>query len=302
MFSDEDRSECLERLAARMRMKAIPDGVAENLPEDCLRFAFTTDDEDYWEELVEEARRLLRVYHAGSVAPASPPKREERGAPQEIEVELSEYSRKRAQAFSGVAAALAENHPKVQRFRRKYLRGQLLTHDEAAAFIEYHGGLHGSGFVITKLRNLAEKLAWTYRWREGDAIWFVLTGYAPPVRPVKVRVALSKSFNDYHPNTAEIWLTADAWVDAKEVEQAFRNAQRQVLGGDTSRLRDRTLEVVKFVAQRMRENGKETWREHWKAWNSTCRTCPDGSACPGYPKCEKDWRYKDFRGFRQAFK
>jgi hypothetical protein len=33
-------------------------------------------------------------------------------------------------------------------------------------------------------------------------------GHAPPVKPVKVRVALSDSINDYHPNTAEIWITA----------------------------------------------------------------------------------------------
>jgi hypothetical protein len=37
-------------------------------------------------------------------------------------------------------------------------------------------------------------------------MWFELTGHAPPVRPVKVRVALSESINDYHPNTAEIWI------------------------------------------------------------------------------------------------
>jgi hypothetical protein len=127
---------------------------------------------------------------------------------QEIEVKLSEYSQKRAQVFSDVAMTLAENHPKVKHFRRKYLRGQLLTNDEAAAFLENRGGLYGTGFVIKRLHKLADKLAWTYRWREGDAMWFELTGHAPPVRPVKVRVALSESINDYHPNTAEIWITA----------------------------------------------------------------------------------------------
>jgi hypothetical protein len=305
MLSDEDRRECMERLAARMRIEAVPETVANNLPDDFVYYAHIRNDEESWNELEVETRRLLRVYRGGSAAPASPSNRGERGGPQEIEVELSEYSRKRAQAFSEVAVALAESHPKVQRFRRRYLHGRLLTNDEAAAFLENQGGLYGTGFVMKRLRKLADKLAWTYRWREGDATWFVLTGHAPPVRPVKVRVAISESIsesiNDYHPNTAEIWLTADAWVDAKEVEQAFRNAQRQILGGDARPLPERTLEAVKFVARRMREHGKESWRERWEAWNSTCPTCPDGPACPGYPKCQKSWRYKDFRGFRQTF-
>jgi hypothetical protein len=54
---------------------------------------------------------------------------EERGAPQEIEVELTDNSRKRAQAFS-VAAALAETPPQVKWFLRRYLRSRLLTNDE----------------------------------------------------------------------------------------------------------------------------------------------------------------------------
>ena len=302
MLRDEDRRECLESLATRMRIKAVPETVANNLPDDFVYYAHVRNDEESWNELEEETRRLLRVYCSGSAAPVAPPNREERGAPQEIEVELSEYSRKRAQAFSEVAAALAENHPKVKWFRRRYLRGRLLTNNEAAAFIENQGGLYGTGRSLKKLRKLADKLARTYHWREGDAMWFVLSGHAPPVRPVKARVAVSESINDYHPNTAEIWLTADAWVDAKEVEQAFRKAQRSILGGDARPLPDRTLEAVKFVARRMREHGKETWRERWKAWNSTCPRCPDGPACPGYPKCQKDWRYSSYNGFRQVFK
>src|SRR5829696_1944080 len=105
MLSDKDQRECLERLAKRMRIQTIPDVVAGNLPEDSLRFAFATNDEDYWEELERETRRLLTIYHAGSGAPASPPSRDERGVPQEVEVEVSEYGQKRARAFSEVATA-----------------------------------------------------------------------------------------------------------------------------------------------------------------------------------------------------
>ena len=92
---------------------------------------------------------------------------------------------------------------------------------------------------------------------------------------------------DYHPSTARITVTADVWVDAKDVERVFRETQRQILGGDAQPVEERTMEVVKFVARRMSECKGETWEKRWKAWN---RTCP------------KDWRYKDYRGFRQTFK
>ena len=82
-------------------------------------------------------------------------------------------------------------------------------------------------------------------------------------------------------------MTADVWVDAEEVERVFRETQRHILGGDARPTDERTLEVVKFVARRMRECKDETWEERWKAWN---RACP------------KDWRYKTYNGFRQTFK
>ena len=49
---------------------------------------------------------------------------------------------------------------------------------------------------------------------------------------------------------------------------------------------DRTLEVVKFVARRMREGNEETWEERWKAWK---RRCPQG------------WGYSSYNGFWTAY-
>ncbi len=78
----------------------------------------------------------------------------------------------------------------------------------------------------------------------------MLTGHTPPVRPLEVRASVNLAPEhagtprniipdsdppryvaevpkptDYHPNTARISVTADAWLNAKEVGRAFRNAQ-----------------------------------------------------------------------------
>jgi hypothetical protein len=174
----------------------------------------------------------------------------------------------------------------VRLFRRLHLGGRLLSDSEAVAFVEKIRGLLSDGHIWSKLCRLADTLAKTYRWREDDAVWFVLTGSAPQVRSLQMLVSVRESVEDYEPDTARITVTADAWVDAKEVERAFRDAQRQVLRGDARPLPDRTLEAVTFVARRMREHGKEPWSKRWEAWNKTC---------------PREWRYSYYNGFRQVF-
>lgn len=92
---------------------------------------------------------------------------------------------------------------------------------------------------------------------------------------------------DYRPNTARITVTAGAWVNAKEITRAFRDAQRQILaGGDAAGpMPERTLEVVRFVARRNRKNGREEWTTLWNAWNAE------------YPY----WRYSSERYFQQTY-
>jgi hypothetical protein len=144
---------------------------------------------------------------------------------------------------------------------------------------------------MRELLGLADKLSKTYGWRKGDALWFVLTAYIPPVRRLEVEMFIHTSTGPsryYNPITARITVTAPAWVNPEEVEGAFGDAQRQLLRGDPPPpTRDeRTLEVVKFVARRMREHGEETWETRWKAWK---RTCPEG------------WGYNSYNAFRQAY-
>jgi hypothetical protein len=87
---------------------------------------------------------------------------------------------------------------------------------------------------------------------------------------------------------ARITISAYAWVQADEPKRAFSDAQRQLLRGDAPQpRREQTLEVVKFVARRIRENPGETWEDRWKAWNRTCR---------------EDWTYQSYNGFAQVYR
>jgi len=226
----------------------------------------------------------------------------------------SENATKRAGVLAEVAAIVYDNHPEVQRFRRKYLPSRLLTDEEAGAFLNARGGPQGTGKAdrrtasnpkwslhpqakwyptpldMREVLGLADKLSKAYGWREGDALWFVLTGYILPIRPLEVEMYIptfTGTSRYYDPIMARITVTAHVWVQAGEVGDAFRDAQRQLLRADAPPpAKERTLEVVKFVARRMRERKGETWEDRWKAWNRTC------------PEC---WRYSTYNGFRQAY-
>jgi hypothetical protein len=217
-----------------------------------------------------------------------------RGGCFQREVEPSENVMKWAEALAEVLATMGDNHPGVLRFRQKHLHGRLLADEEARSFLDERGGPQGTGKAVRKtapnpkwslhphaqrystpiemreLLGLADKLSKTYGWREGDALWFVLTGYVPPVRPLEVEMFVHTStgpYRSYNPIMARITVTVPAWVNPEDVEGAFGDAQRQMLSGDPPppTRGEGTLEVVKFVARRMRERGAETWEDRWEA-------------------------------------
>jgi len=314
-LEDANRIDALECLAERLGLEDLPDVVANNLDPHLLWDAFRIDDEERWAELEEEARRLLNVYYEGS-GPSRPPGRgKDRGAPDEVAANPSEEVTKRADALAEIVATLSNNHPEVQRFRRRCLPGRLLTDEEAREFLNERGGPQGTDKAVRRtarnpkwalhpaakryatpsdmreLLGLADKLSKAYGWPDGDALWFVLTGYTPPMRPLEVEMFINTSTWPSHrhePFVARITVTAHAWVQADEVKRAFRDAQRQLLGGDAppTRRHERTWEGVKFVARRMREHGGETWEDRRTAWNRMCR---------------KDWRYRSYNGFRDVY-
>jgi hypothetical protein len=311
----EERVDALERLAERLGVEDLPDVVTDNLEPHHLWTAYRLNEEEYWGDVEKEARKLLDVYYDPSGRSRPPGRGKDRGAPDEVAVKPSENVTKRAEALAEVAATLCDNHPEVQRFRRMYLPGRLLTDEEARSFLNERGGPQGTDkavrrtapnpkwslhpyakryaapFNMRELLGLSDKLSKAYGWSEGDALWFVLTGYIPPIRPLTVELYINTSTTwpsrAYEPFIPRITVTAHAWVQAQEVEQVFRDAQRQLFRGDVPpQKNERRLEVVKFVARRMRERDGETWEERWKAWK---RTCPKG------------WGYSSYNAFRQVY-
>jgi hypothetical protein len=294
--SKQERKELAMKWLEEM-LGPIPQVVASRIPEDAIR-DFYSDYEDDWQLLLDRVRGLLGVYEdrpASAGAAKTGRGKELRGTPQEIMVELDGDTNRRGEVFSEVAVALAEQRPDVRRFRRSYLRDGLLTTEEADAFLDGRDtGRSTLDRRITAqgtLRWRARTLSLFYGWRARDAAHFVLTGNEPVYRPVRVAVAHTDSTRPFIPNTPRIVITSDVWVDAREVARVFRDAQRQLLGGDNRKVPDRVLEVARFVARRIREqDGKETWNEWWREWNEE------------HPvKYPKGWRYSAPHGFKQAF-
>jgi hypothetical protein len=313
---EQELDRCMVRLAKELDVDDVPNDVLGHLIKLGLPYkAITGGDRQSWQELVAEAKACMKELREQSETYFPPPGRgKDRGAPDEVAVEPSENVMKRAEALAEVLATLCDNHPEVQEFRQKYLPGRLLKDEEARSFLDERGGPQGTDKVVRRtarnpkwalrtdakryatpsdmreLLRLSGKLSKAYGWSEGDALWFVLTGYIPPIRPLEVELFINTSTwpsRNYEPFIPRITVTAHAWVQAGQVERAFRDAQRQLFKGDAPpQKNERRLEVVKFVARRMRERDGETWEERRKAWN---RRCP------------KEWRYSTYNGFRQVY-
>jgi len=293
--------ECRRWLAEQREEEDVADDVWGHLIKGGLPFDVILHDDDESRQQLVAAARSYDQNPRGSADGLEQGRRRASVTPTEIAVKPPKNAQRRAEAFAEVAAVLADKNPKVSGFRRMHLNDRLCTDEEARIFLDErcNGPLpvkHGTNAVARKLWKLAEKLSRTYLWREDDAVWFVLTGHAPSVRPIEVRAvvtppqdeAIGRIPSEYHPNTARITVTADAWVNAKEVARAFRDTQQQILAGSDAAgpTPERTLEVVRFVARRMRECGEEDWGTRWSIWN---KTRPE------------DWRYQSKDTFQQTF-
>lgn len=279
---------CAEELATRLGMDEIPNDVWGYVVKLGLPLAPILGGRDAdWQELMNETRVRLKDLREEFGTAVVPPDRARRDVPEEVAVELSEYSNQRGQVLSEVAAALAKLNPRVRRTRQELFGGPEETVDaqEASKLLQ---DMPRSSLAR---HNLIGDLGSQYGWRSNDAAWFVLTGQAPPIRPVVVKVDRSrrryqKVLRDHYLETVRITIAAHVWVRAEEVEKVFRDVQRQVLGGDNRSLRKRSLDVARFVARQIEEHGREPWSKRWGRWK---RYAPP------------EWGYKNERQLRQVF-
>jgi hypothetical protein len=232
-----------------------------------------------WDTLVVEARKYERDTRAADPGTNLPPDARVRTAPETVAVRLDEYTVQRAEAFSEVAGTLAARWAAVREFRDVHLGGveAHLTDEEARRWV-YEGVAPRP--ALDDLREVSRQLAWAFRWRIGDAQWFVLTGYVPVVRPVSVTVHLNSSRDapnylnrrdfledsNFMVDTADIVITAEPWVDSRIVSRVFKDVQKQMIGGDNRKKTTKTLDAVRFVARQL-GTGSVRWEQLKELWN-----------------------------------
>jgi hypothetical protein len=141
-----------DRLADELDVDEVPNNVLGHLIKLGLFYnAITGGDDESWQELVAKAKACMKESREQSEIYVRPPGRgEDRGAPDEVAVEPAENVMKRAEALAEVLATMCADHPKVQRFRRKYLHGRLLTDEEARSFLDKRGGPQGTDKAVRK--------------------------------------------------------------------------------------------------------------------------------------------------------
>jgi hypothetical protein len=120
--------------------------------------------------------------------------------------------------------------------------------------------------VFWDLNFLATRLAHAYPWAQGDAVWFVLTGTPPPIPAIIIRLSRRQGFDL---RILKVNLEFQAWVSAETVLKTVRSLQRVLLGRTNRPIKDRTLLVLEFVAQRIEAAGgrRPTWDSMMKEWN-----------------------------------
>jgi hypothetical protein len=129
--------------------------------------------------------------------------------------------------------------------------------------------------VLDHLREVGHKLAGSYGWTEEAAVWFVLTGETPEIKPLDVRARVSS--NEYAPPQWRITLNVMPWVPAETVKNAYRHMQKQVLKGKTPKKSEREdhlkiLRVARFAWEQRRLGNideKQPWVDLCERWNQS---------------------------------
>jgi hypothetical protein len=125
---------------------------------------------------------------------------------------------------------------------------------------------------------LIQYLTAIFPWAPDRAGWFLLTGKRPEVVPQQF---------SYHRSSQVFTLSFAPWVSEKTIRKAYRKGQEVVHGGDNRRMKERTLAVVRFVAEHTDDEGnRPSWSQLTALWNEQH---------PG------EWRFKDRFGLRKTY-
>jgi hypothetical protein len=133
--------------------------------------------------------------------------------------------------------------------------------DAAGKDHQFHAG---PGSFLAGLWLWANSLHVRRHWPRSQAAWFLLTGEPPQLLPASALTQTGIS----PPLTSTISVTTLAYASDATVLNAFRQAQRQLLGRRRGALALPRHAMATFVDLEAERLGKRQWRELWEKWNS----------------------------------
>jgi hypothetical protein len=136
--------------------------------------------------------------------------------------------------------------------------------------------------VADQLLLLAEHIRGQVPWEVWEAAWFVVTGERPLLQPLRVSTLTPVA---ELARRGEVALRAEPGVSGESVLRAYRQMQRELLGYEPRRLKERTLKLFEFVFQQREPSApvKPTWKAMMDAWN----------------RIHPEWSYRDVRVFHR---
>jgi hypothetical protein len=152
------------------------------------------------------------------------------------------------------ARAVAKN--KKGRPRKPF---RLLAYGTPGCDTALHLAVAADG-ALAPLVELSDRLARTYGWHPAEATVFVLTGYVPPARSIRVDF-----YEDMRLRArSRVTLTIDPTSTPNEVAAAYRRRRNQVFGR-TRRLTPTLAKLAQFTI----EHDGIGWRDRMQEWNAS---------------------------------
>jgi hypothetical protein len=139
------------------------------------------------------------------------------------------------------------------------------------------------GSVLDSLRSTSSHWAGILGWEEEDMTMWLLTGEPVEWNPLEAGV----SYKTGKPLT--VTLTIHPWMSAETVTRNYRKIQHQLFGRDNRPLQPRSLAVLRFVEDRIRQSrGKRpSWARLVDEWNEQCRS---------------DWQYENRSNLSRTYR